>query len=600
MAGNDPNVSLKPQDENYPPGVALDPGHLHDGASLINVKGLPMGLTGATAPARFVGGTVSGAPVSGTFAKGDFIVDESGSVYVCTTAGTPGTWAQVGGGGGGGTVDSVTAGDSSVTVGGTSANPTVAVSAAGTAGTYGDAAHTLVITTNAKGQVTAVTVDSISVTHSAISDWSTALATALTGYFDIAGTGLTSSGSTVSLPNVGTAATSGDASHTLVITTDAEGRVSGVTVDAIAIAESQVTGLVSALAALAPLASPSFTGVPLVPTATPLTNNTQVASTAYADAAVAVEKTRALAAEAVLASFHAGIYGDGSDGTVTFLSTGSVTVAGATCVSGVYTMQRDIFLASGSAINVGSVVIPNGYRIFFQGTLTNNGTIQWNGNAGSAGTTTSGTAGPALTSAQSSINSSATLGAAGGAGTLAVAGNAGSGQGSRSFGGYGGHGGSGATLGGGAGGTATPPSASSGSLRSVPTAIIGQFMANSSAATVFGGAGGGGGSGQALEAGGGGGGGGGVIIIVGQTFAGTGAIQARGGAGGNGFSFASDETGGGGGGGGGLVIVVSSSIASGAIAGQTIDAAGGAAGSSGTGSTGVTAGSSGTVILIPG
>jgi hypothetical protein len=56
----------------------------------------PTGLTGATAAARFVGGTSSGAPVSGTFSVGDFIVDQSGHVYVCTSAGTPGTWANAG------------------------------------------------------------------------------------------------------------------------------------------------------------------------------------------------------------------------------------------------------------------------------------------------------------------------------------------------------------------------------------------------------------------------------------------------------------------------------------------------------------------------
>jgi hypothetical protein len=51
----------------------------------------------------------------------------------------------------------------------------------------------------------------------------------------------------------------------------------------------------------APLASPALTGVPLAPTATALTNNTQIATTGYADSAVSVEKTRALAAEALLA-----------------------------------------------------------------------------------------------------------------------------------------------------------------------------------------------------------------------------------------------------------------------------------------------------------
>jgi len=56
------------------------------------------GLPGATAASRHAGATASGAPVSGTFAVGDFIIDQTGKVYVCTVAGTPGTWTQVGGG----------------------------------------------------------------------------------------------------------------------------------------------------------------------------------------------------------------------------------------------------------------------------------------------------------------------------------------------------------------------------------------------------------------------------------------------------------------------------------------------------------------------
>ena len=50
------------------------------------------GLTGATTATRYVGGTANGAPASGTFAKGDFIIDQTGTIWVCTTAGTPGTW----------------------------------------------------------------------------------------------------------------------------------------------------------------------------------------------------------------------------------------------------------------------------------------------------------------------------------------------------------------------------------------------------------------------------------------------------------------------------------------------------------------------------
>lgn len=57
------------------------------------------GLTGATQASRYVGATTSGAPVSGTFLNGDFIIARDGQVWVCTAGGTPGTWSQAGGSG---------------------------------------------------------------------------------------------------------------------------------------------------------------------------------------------------------------------------------------------------------------------------------------------------------------------------------------------------------------------------------------------------------------------------------------------------------------------------------------------------------------------
>lgn len=54
------------------------------------------GLTGATQATRFVGGTTSGHPTTGTFAVGDFAIDQSGSLWICITAGTPGTWVALG------------------------------------------------------------------------------------------------------------------------------------------------------------------------------------------------------------------------------------------------------------------------------------------------------------------------------------------------------------------------------------------------------------------------------------------------------------------------------------------------------------------------
>lgn len=54
------------------------------------------GITGATAATRYVGATTSGHPTSGTFSTGDYVIDQSGAVWVCTAGGTSGTWANVG------------------------------------------------------------------------------------------------------------------------------------------------------------------------------------------------------------------------------------------------------------------------------------------------------------------------------------------------------------------------------------------------------------------------------------------------------------------------------------------------------------------------
>lgn len=50
------------------------------------------GLTGAVAGGRFVGFTATVAPTTGTFAVGDVVVSLNGSAWVCTVAGSPGTW----------------------------------------------------------------------------------------------------------------------------------------------------------------------------------------------------------------------------------------------------------------------------------------------------------------------------------------------------------------------------------------------------------------------------------------------------------------------------------------------------------------------------
>lgn len=86
---------------------------------------------------------------------------------------------------------------------------------------------------------------------------------------------------------------------------------------------SDIAGLSAALALLAPLASPSLTGIPTAPTAAPGTNDTQIATTAYADAAVLVETTRAEATEALLAPIASPTF----TGTVTQPTPGVLTAA---------------------------------------------------------------------------------------------------------------------------------------------------------------------------------------------------------------------------------------------------------------------------------
>lgn len=70
-------------------------GTITAGGATTGLTVVASGLTGATAASRHVGATASGPPLTGTFAVGDFVIDQSGTVWVCTAAGTPGTWAAV-------------------------------------------------------------------------------------------------------------------------------------------------------------------------------------------------------------------------------------------------------------------------------------------------------------------------------------------------------------------------------------------------------------------------------------------------------------------------------------------------------------------------
>lgn len=97
------------------------------------------------------------------------------------------------------------------------------------------------------------------------------------------------------------------------------------------ITESQVTNLVSDLAAKAPLASPALTGSPTAPTQTPSDNSTKLATTAYTDAAVAAAvqglSIKASVQEATAAALPTNTY---LSNVITITATGVLTVDGQT------------------------------------------------------------------------------------------------------------------------------------------------------------------------------------------------------------------------------------------------------------------------------
>jgi hypothetical protein len=54
------------------------------------------GLTGSVAASRYVGATATGAPTTGAHLVGDYVIAQDGAVWICTVAGTPGTWVRSG------------------------------------------------------------------------------------------------------------------------------------------------------------------------------------------------------------------------------------------------------------------------------------------------------------------------------------------------------------------------------------------------------------------------------------------------------------------------------------------------------------------------
>ncbi len=73
--------------------------------------------------------SAAGAPTTGTWLEGQMISDSNDATWLCTDAGTPGTWVQVMPTGGG--LLSVTATDGSIVVGGSATAPTVGIGTIG-------------------------------------------------------------------------------------------------------------------------------------------------------------------------------------------------------------------------------------------------------------------------------------------------------------------------------------------------------------------------------------------------------------------------------------------------------------------------------------
>jgi len=319
-------------------------------------------------------------------------------------------------------------------------------------------------------------------------------------------------------------------------------------------------------------------------------------------------------------------YGSGVDGALQFTAiangAGTVTLWNGTTLtasSNTYTLTQDLWLGQSVSQNsttgvytltrptiaAGVTINSNGFRIFCQGELLNNGVIESNGVAASG--TTAGTA-----LSYSSTISTTTVGSAGGTG--ATSGNNGGTNQTSSLGGAGGAGGNNASAAGGAGGLAARPAATIQLPFSLPYATAAKGTGGSTTWVVFtAGSGGASGQGDAGNNSGAGGGGGGIVMVAAQRLSGNGTITANGGAGG--AAANAGNSGGGGGGGGGLVIVVSRSVqtagvntggplvyqsGSTTLTNMTITATGGPGGAgNGQANGNGSAGANGIVVLIP-
>ncbi len=268
----------------------------------------------------------------------------------------------------------------------------------------------------------------------------------------------------------------------------------------------------------------------------------------------------------------------GAHGALVF--DGVATVAGLVPAGGAYTLVEDL-APSSMTVNAGVVIVTAAFRIFVQGTLTNNGTItNSGGGGGNGGAGINGGAGSGWSNVFSGpgIGGVANQNSPGGDGAAVVllarvAGYVNVATQLRgATGNPGGNGlnGDAPGRGGGGGGTAFGQNGgNAGTLARHAANMGGQDLSylergcvvNEQASSNFSvrwmcSSGGGGGASLAGISGGGGGAGGGVIFIRATTLAGSGVYVSRGGNGGNGWDGGGGNVcGGGGGGGGGLIVL---------------------------------------------
>jgi hypothetical protein len=261
-----------------------------------------------------------------------------------------------------------------------------------------------------------------------------------------------------------------------------------------------------------------------------------------------------------------GVFGDGSDGSLTVVGTQSLVRN---------SFYNNVTIPTGTRLDTAN------FNLHVKGTLTIDagGVLSCNGNAAIAGAGGVGLSGGSISAILSGTaggnGGTSGNGTAGGAATSVVL----------DFLGRGGSGGNGTVTNGGVGGVLTYRGVSEGDIRQMPEFSTGAAHTTGSIANMFAGSGGGGGGGAgAGNQGGGGGSGAGCVSCMAQFVVNNGSIEARGGVGAAGLVA---NTGGGGGGGGGIVLLMRVSRT-----GNLPVAPGGAPGASGgaggvAGSTGV-------------